>query len=132
MPRRSLNARKNKSTGAPTKASRQLPHQSTSKSELIRTYFREHPSAKPKEVVQALKEQGQDVSYNLVATIKSKGGMKGHTRRRSISANAPTTSARDGIVLSDSLDAAIVFIRTSGGMEAAKAALARIEEIRNL
>lgn len=45
---------------------------SNSKSTAIRAYLAEHPEAGPKEVIEALKKIGIDVTPGLVSSVKSK------------------------------------------------------------
>lgn len=50
------------------------------KSQAIRDYYAAHPDAKPKQVVEALAEQGINVSAAFVSTIKSTSMTKGAKR----------------------------------------------------
>lgn len=108
-----------------------------SKSKAIRDYVQQNPDAKHGEVVQALKANGVAVSYNLVANVRGKasaaGGLatRGGASKGHLTGNGRTAKAKS-FVGSGNLDAAIHFIRVAGGLDAAKAALATIEEIKAL
>jgi hypothetical protein len=52
------------------------------KSQAIRDYYASHPDAKPKQVVEALANQGVDVSAAFVSTIKSTSITKGPKRTK--------------------------------------------------
>jgi len=68
-----------------------------SKSQAVRDYLAEHPTAMPKEIAPAVKSaHGLDVSPQMISMIKSKLGKKiGRRRRKSGTPSAaPATAAR--------------------------------------
>jgi hypothetical protein len=72
------------------------PQAQISKSQAVRDYLAEHPTAMPKEIAPAVKSaHGLDVSPQMISMIKSKLGKKSGRRRRKTSANgaAPATAA---------------------------------------
>lgn len=115
------------------------------KSEAIRSYLEAHPEAKPKEIVEALKAQGIDVTPAFVSTIKSKsgvgggGGRKKRARRKTAAAApqaapAAARAPRGGAAESETVSVASLvkakqLIDDAGGIEKAKAALAALEKI---
>jgi hypothetical protein len=93
------------------------------KSQAIRDALKEYPDKPPKWIAQTLTEKGIPVSAQYVSVIKSAD--KG--KQRSVQVPKLRTA---GVV--DSLTAAVNFIRATGGLAAAKRALAAVEEIRTL
>jgi hypothetical protein len=98
------------------------------KTQMIKQALSDTPEASPKEIAAALKKHGVTAGY--VSSIKTQMNTKPKERRRpkgstSKSVGRPATTT-------DSLDAAIKFIEQSGGLEAAKAAIEKIERIKNL
>lgn len=55
----------------------------TNKSETIRSYLKAHPKAKPTEIVQALNEQGVEVTPQFVSTVKTQAKSKKKSRKTS-------------------------------------------------
>ena len=104
-----------------------------SKSEAIRAYVQNNPSAKHAEVVRALKEDGVGVSYNLVANIRSKAG-KTQANGRSTPVASSTSNGRSARTheMSSGFTAAIEFIRAAGGIDNAKQIIEQISIIKSL
>lgn len=115
------------------------------KSAAIREYLDKNPEAKPREIVDALKAQGVDVTPAFVSTIKSKsGGAAAPKKRRgrpARAASAPRTqratsqpaagraaSANDKVSV-DSLIRAKKLAQELGGVDKARAALSALEKI---
>ena len=104
-----------------------------SKSEAIRAYVQENPSAKHAEVVRALKANGVSVSYNLVANIRSKSGKPQPNGRSTHTASRPSNGrSAEGLELGSGFTAAIEFIRTAGGIDNAKQIIEQISIIKSL
>ena len=117
------------------------------KSAAIREYLDSNPAAKPREIVDALKAQGVEVTPAFVSTIKSKSGSgSGPKKRRGRPARAAaatpartrrTTSrpagrraaASSDSVSVDSLIRAKKLAEELGGVEKARAALSALEKI---
>jgi hypothetical protein len=98
------------------------------KTQMIKQALSDTPEASPKEIAAALKKHGVTAGY--VSSIKTQMNTKPKERRQpkgstSKSVGRPATTT-------DSLDAAIKFIEQSGGLGAAKAAIEKIERIKNL
>jgi hypothetical protein len=91
------------------------------KSQLIRDYKTKHPTARPVEIVKALK--AHKVSHALVGNVlhRAKGGKKG-TKGRKASGKAT------GLTL-ESLLAAKKLVADLGGIENVKAALTALEKL---
>jgi hypothetical protein len=97
-----------------------------SKSQAVRDYLAEHPSAMPKEIAPAVKSaHGLDVSPQMISMIKSKVGKKGRRRksgpRPSAAAARGSNSARFTI---DDLVMAKKLAQQIGGIPRAQEALA--------
>lgn len=96
------------------------------KSQAIRDALSAYPSHSPKEIAANLKKAGVEVSAAYVSVVKSslkKGGAK-----KSVKVRKPTAAA-GGL---DTLSATVDFIRRVGGLEAARQALATVEQIKSL
>ncbi len=108
------------------------------KSKAIRDYYGSHPSAKPKEVVAALKKKGIVVNAQFVSTIRSvskkKGGKIGRPGRPvgSTSNNHSSRRARPAVSGEVSLDSLLQVKRIvdeMGGIGNARTALAALEQL---
>lgn len=105
-----------------------------SKSQAVRDYLAEHPSAMPKEIAPAVKTaHGLDVSPQMISMIKSKLGQKGRRRGRKARAAAPaaashraTNSARFTI---EDLVTAKKLAQSMGGIPRAQEALAALARL---
>ncbi|MCE9608202.1 MAG: hypothetical protein K8U03_25230 [Planctomycetia bacterium] len=64
-----------------------------SKTAAIKSYMAAHKGAMPKEIVAALKEQGVEVSPNLVSIIRAKLKVKGFRKNKKSSGGADTGGA---------------------------------------
>jgi hypothetical protein len=94
------------------------------KSDYVRRYLSQHPSAKPKEIFQALTGEGVDVSMALINRIKygpesGKKGKRGGRRRR----GAVATTNGSGHLSLDHLLAAKKLVEHLGSVESAKQAV---------
>ncbi|MSR58277.1 MAG: hypothetical protein EXS05_11475 [Planctomycetaceae bacterium] len=96
------------------------------KSAAIRDALKAHRDKTPLELSELLKADGLKVSTTYISTIKSKMKMKRKARKASRKAaiSVPSPGNRH-----TPLDAAVEFIKSAGGLEAAKAALGTVEEI---
>jgi hypothetical protein len=96
------------------------------KSQAIRDALDAHPDKSPSEISEQLKAKGLIVNAQYVSTIKSNAKAKG--RKTKVVRRKPTGRASsNGVGL---LGAALDFIRATGGLDAAKHALATVDEIR--
>lgn len=97
------------------------------KSEAIRQYLRAHRNAKPKAVVEALKEQGIRVNSQTVSTVKfhmkRRRGKKGAAGRKTAAA-----AGGEMVSLSALLDAKKL-VNKLGGIEKAKSALDALNKL---
>ena len=105
------------------------------KSQLIRDLLKQHPAKSPAEVAVLMKsEHGLKISGQYVSTIKTNDKKKRRAKRQPIvidghnrvAAVRSSWSSDNGM---SALPALLNFLRASGGIENAKAALATIEEI---
>jgi hypothetical protein len=87
------------------------------KSAAIRDYLSSHRDAKPKEVVAALKEQGIDVSPNVVSIVKAKTKIKAARRGAKRAAAAHEAGAADRTKQAGGLDAALTLYKAAQGQE---------------
>ena len=110
------------------------------KSAAIRDYVTAHPEAKPKEIVEAMKAQGINVSTAFVSTIKSKtvgsgrkkkGRKAGRPKAAATPAAASTSRASkaDGNLSLDQLLKAKKLADELGGVAKARATLEALEKI---
>ncbi len=93
------------------------------KSQAIRDYYKKHPKAKAREVVEALAKQSITVTGNLVTTVKSKH----NTRRKAVR----KVVAKGGVGIPE-IKAALALIKLTGSVKAATQALAVAQEIREI
>ena len=93
------------------------------KSEAIRAYFREHPSATAGQVIPALEAQGILVSESLVNAVKLKMAVRAKL------ADEPSPEVTAGISTTDLLDAKR-FSEQLGGIEQARQALNLLQHLR--
>jgi hypothetical protein len=104
-----------------------------SKSQAVRDYLAEHPTAMPKEIAPAVKSaHGLDVSPQMISMIKSKLGKKGRRRRRKVG-SAPALAASRGNNSSrfsiDDLITAKKLAQQIGGIPRAQEALAALARL---
>jgi hypothetical protein len=101
-----------------------------SKSQAVRYYLAEHPTAMPKEIAPAVKAaHGLDVSPQMISMIKSKLGKKGRGRRRKSSAAPPATASRGANSARFTIEDLITakkLAQTMGGIPRAQEALAAL------
>ncbi len=93
------------------------------KSQAIRDYFKANKKAKTQEVIDTLAKKGITVTPNLVTTVKSKHNTKNRAARKVV--------AKGGVGIPE-VKAALAFIKLTGGITAAKQALAVAQEIREI
>jgi hypothetical protein len=74
-----------------------------SKSAAIRDYMAAHKGAMPKEIVAALKEQGIEVSPNLVSILRAKMKVKGAKKKAASAAADAGSSAGNAAALDAAL-----------------------------
>ena len=100
-----------------------------SKPDAIRSALREHSDKGPSEIAVILQKQGVDVTASYISVVKSslKSKRRGQGKRVLVRANSDRVSVRRS-----PLAAAVEFVRAVGGIEAAKQAIASIEEIQSL
>ena len=105
-----------------------MAKQTVNKSQAIRDALAAHPDKSPKEISEVLQGQGVKIPPTYISAIKSnmkaKKGTRG--RRKGKALKAPTTPGGSGLL------AAVEFVKASGGLEGAKAALRTVEEIARL
>jgi hypothetical protein len=105
------------------------------KSQAIRDLWAADPNLGPKEISEKLKEQGITASAQYVSTIKSLDKTRasgGKRAARGRPAKGPGRARRSGAASVDAFSAAIAFVKAAGGMDAARSALATLDEIRQL
>ncbi|MSR59198.1 MAG: hypothetical protein EXS05_16405 [Planctomycetaceae bacterium] len=95
------------------------------KSAMIREALAAHPEKSPIEISELLKTQGLKVLPQYVSTVKTmaKGKKKAKKLKRKA---ARAAGGHDGM---GAVNAAVEFIKSAGGLEAAKAALGTVESI---
>lgn len=81
-----------------------------SKSAAIREYMAAHKGAMPKEIVAALKEQGIEVSPNLVSILRAKMKVKGAKKKASSAAASDAGSSAGNAA---ALDAALTLYKAA-------------------
>lgn len=99
------------------------------KSQAIRDALAAHPDKSPKELSEVLKEQGLKVPPTYISTIKSNmkaKGRPGRKKSKGVKAKGSGGSTNNGLM------AAVEFVKASGGLDGAKAALKTVEEIARL
>jgi len=87
------------------------------KSAAIRDYLGAHRDAKPKEVVAALKEQGIDVSPNVVSIVKAKLKVKSARRGAKKATASQEAGAADKTKQAGGLDAALALYKAAQGQD---------------
>jgi hypothetical protein len=101
------------------------------KSQIIRDALQAHPEKTNKEISELLKTQGLKVKATYVATIKGNAKKKRRLKRKgkrimARRAKVHGTGVGNGMA---GIPAALEFIKSAGGLEAAKSALGTVEEI---
>ncbi len=85
------------------------------KSAAIREYFKAHKKAKPKEVIEALKANGIEVSPNMVSVIKAKAGIKKAKRTAAAAVASHDQTATAQTNKSNGLEAALLLYKAARG-----------------
>ncbi len=100
---------------------------SVNKSQAIRDALEANPDKSPSEIAEVLKADGIVISAQYVSTIKSNAKIK--TKRRiMVRRGRPPRAAVVGTGMS-TMDAALAFIKSAGGLAQAKNVLMTIEQI---
>lgn len=103
-----------------------MAKESVNKSQAIRDALAAHPEKSPLEISALLATQGLKVPPQYVSTIKSNAKAKARKGKRGRKAKVAGSVTVGGL---SSVDAALSFIKSSGGLEQARAALDTIEQI---
>lgn len=85
------------------------------KSALVREYLKGHKRARPKEIVAALKEQGIDVSPNMVSMIRAQSKVKRAVREAAEAKASHSPKAGEKLTQADGLDAALTLYKAAQG-----------------
>ena len=110
-----------------------------SKSQVIRDVLGENPDASPKEVAEIVNaKHSLGVTAQYVSVVKSQdkkkggaGASNGRTRTKAAAVRATRpSSGSSNADTPDVFDAAIGLIEAAGGLDAARAALDRLERLR--
>jgi hypothetical protein len=99
------------------------------RSQAIRDYLSTHPSAGPKDVIAALKEQGVSVTVGLVSNVKYGGKKKKSRRGRIMIARAAARRTRAGSLSIEQLLSVKQFADSIGGAEQLRQALAMLDQL---
>lgn len=105
------------------------------KSQAIRDALRAHRDKSPSEIAELLKAQGVDVNAQYVSTIKS--NMKNTSKALRNTRRGIQLAGRNSKLAGDNnvskglqvINAAVDLVKSAGGIEQAKAALATVEDI---
>jgi arginine repressor len=110
------------------------PEAKVTKTDAVRKFLKEHPTATNKEVSDGLQAQGIAVTTNHVGNIK----VTLRKRRKRTAAAKPAvahvthaTQGEHGVGVAE-IKAGLVFLKTIGSVALAKEALASAEEIRKI
>ena len=106
-----------------------LPAALQSKSGAITAYVESHPTAKGKEVIEALKEQGIEVTANYISMVKSKAGLGKKRRGKKGKPGRKTMKSTNGHVEPKAIAAAVLLFKAAGGANGAHAAIKLVESI---
>jgi hypothetical protein len=87
------------------------------KSAAIRDYLKAHKGAMPKVVVAALKEEGIEVSPNMVSIIRAKSKVKRAVREAAEAKASHSSNAGAKLTQADGLDAAMTLYKAAQGQE---------------
>ncbi|GIW92139.1 MAG: hypothetical protein KatS3mg110_0180 [Pirellulaceae bacterium] len=99
------------------------------KTQAIVDFCKKNPKAKPREIADALKEQGIDVKPQYISSIRTKFGLTRRRRGRRAAAAAPAAAPapratpRRAAVAYESLVEAKKFVRSVGDVQKAREAL---------
>jgi len=93
------------------------------KSQAIRDFYKAHPKAKVKEVVDALAKQGMTTTANYVGNIKATHNKRHRARSKVV--------AEGGVGIPE-VKAALALLKLTGSMAAAKQALTVAEQIKKI
>lgn len=105
-----------------------MAKKTVNKSQAIRDAMAAHPDKSPKELSEILKGQGLKIPPTYISAIKSnmkaRKGKRGRKKTKALKGSGGPSS--------NGLMAAVEFVKASGGLEGAKAALKTVEEIARL
>jgi arginine repressor len=87
------------------------------KSAAIRAYLQANRNAKPKEIMEALKAQGIEVSPNMVSIVKAKAGIKKAKRNAQAATASKDSTAAAQTTRSNGLEAALLLYKAAKGQE---------------
>jgi len=87
------------------------------KSAMVRDYLKTHKNAKPKEIVAALKEQGIEISPNMVSIIKAKAKVKRAKRQAKVATASHDSTAGAKLASASGLDAAMTLFKAAQGRD---------------
>lgn len=104
--------------------------QQKSKAQMIRDYVKNHPTTRNVDIVAALADQGVKVTPNYVSITKNtkRGKKRGKKRGRRGAAARSMSQSANGVGL-DQMREAARLIRSAGGIDGARQALAVAEQI---
>jgi arginine repressor len=91
------------------------------KTRAIKAYYAKNRKAKAKEVVEALKAEGIDVSYNTVSVTKAKLGIRRAKRKAGQAAASQDASAGALANKSAALDAVMLLYKAAKGQDVPRA-----------
>jgi len=97
------------------------------KSAAIRSALEAHPEKTPVEISALLKTQGLKISPTYVSNVKHHMLHKGKKRRKAQAVRKAVRHVGNGSY--EGVGAALEFVKSAGGLAAAKAALDTLEEI---
>ena len=106
-----------------------------SRSQAIRDYLQQHPGASVHEIMEGLKKSGIEVGKGLVSNVKytrratSQGG-PGRQGRQGSSSRAGRTGSSGGELTANDLIEAKKVVDQIGSIEAARRALAALEQLQ--
>ena len=98
------------------------------KTQKIKDAIAAAPTATTKEIAESLKRYGVTATY--VSNVKT--AMKKKPKKQGRPKGTVSKSVGQPAAATDTLDAAIKFVEQCGGLKAAKAAMEKIERIKNL
>ena len=99
-----------------------------SKSQRVRDYIAEHKTAKTSEIVDALKEFGVN-KFNVANILYKKSNKKPKPSGKKLGRPPKASANGNGV---GGIESAIVFIKSAGGIEAARSQLAQLAELKGI
>jgi hypothetical protein len=120
-------AKKKKSTGKQMEFP-PVDNAAISKSQRVRDYIAGHKTAKTAEIVEALKEFGVN-KYNVANILYKKANKKPKPSGKKLGRPPKASANGNGV---GGIESAIVFIKSAGGIEAARSQLAQLAELKGI